>query len=185
MKTKRVFLIVLDSFGVGERLITSKTEPVFGGVYKLAAIDRDGVMVPTMKVSDNAEKVTNPGDKELWRLYDKACGEAIADVITCADEVIDETKPYELFDPNHTWKRKTVDNFTARRLLQPVFLKGECVYENRDIDSIRTYCQAELATLWDSIKRFEKPQIYYVDLSKKLWDLRDTLLRQNMEAILD
>lgn len=175
----------VDFFGVGERLITSKAEPVFGGVYKLSAVERNGMVVPTMKVSDNPEKVTNPGDKEVWRLYDKATGEAIADVITCADEVIDETKPYELFDPNHTWKRKTVDNFKARRLLHPVFLKGQCVYDNPDIESIRNYCQAELATLWDSIKRFDRPQIYYVDLSQKLWDLRDALLRQNMESVLD
>lgn len=169
----------IDVFGVGERLITSKAEPVFGGVYKLASIEKGGIEHPRMKISDNPAKVTSPANKEVWRFFDKETGDALADLITLADEVIDETKPYVLFDPNHTWKRKTVENYTIRRLLEPVFLKGQCVYKRRDIESIRAYCRRELATLWDSVKRFENPQVYYVDLSQKLWDLRDHLLRLN------
>ena len=163
----------IDVFGVGERLITSKAEPVFGGVYKLASIEKGGIEHPRMKISDNPAKVTSPANKEVWRFFDKETGDALADLITLADEVIDETKPYVLFDPNHTWKRKTVENYTIRRLLAPVFLKGQCVYKRRDIESIRAYCRRELATLWDSVKRFENPHIYYVELTQKLKDLRD------------
>lgn len=169
----------IDSFGVGERLITSRAEPVFGGVYKLSSIEKDGVEYPKMKISDNHEKVTNPANKDLWRFYDNQTGDALADLITLHGEEIDTDKPYTLFDPMHTWKRKTVQNFSVRRLLEPVFVKGKCVYTPRDIEEIRLYHQKEMSTLWDSFKRFDFPQIYYVDLSQKLWDLRDRLLRDN------
>ncbi len=173
----------IDSFGVGERLITSRAEPVFGGVYKLVAIERDGEAVPRMKLSENEGKITNPCDKEVWRFYDRETGKALADLITIAGETIDETSPYEIFDPIHTWKRKTLENFTVRQLLQPVFVGGACVYEHQPIEAIRTYCTEQLTTLWESIKRFENPQVYYVDLSQSLWDIRDRLMRENQSKL--
>jgi nicotinate phosphoribosyltransferase len=169
----------IDSFGVGERLITSRAEPVFGGVYKIAAIEQDGKLTPTMKFSDNPEKVSNPGDKGLWRFYDKNTGFALADLITLEGETIDEDKPYTIFDPDHTWKRKTLTGFYVRNLHQQIFSKGKQVYESPPLNEIRAYCQRELETLWDSVKRFDNPQVYYVDLSQKLWDMKDALLRQN------
>lgn len=168
----------VDSFGVGERLITSRAEPVFGGVYKLSAIERDGEVIPRMKISDNLAKVTTPCNKEVWRLYDKSNGKAIADLITVAGEEVD-TDSYELFDPVQTWKRKTVTNFEARKLLEPVFVAGKCVYERRHIEEIRAYCTKQMDTLWDSIKRFENPQTYYVDLSQKLWDIKNDMLHKD------
>lgn len=168
----------VDSFGVGERLITSRAEPVFGGVYKLAAIEDQGQIVPRMKFSENATKITNPGNKSVWRFYDKSSGKAIADVITLAEETITEDEPYEIFDPLHTWKRKTLTNFTVRHLLEPVFVAGELVYPHRSIEDIRGECAHELDRLWESLKRFENPQSYYVDLSQNLWDTRNHLLIQ-------
>lgn len=167
----------LDSFGVGERLITSKSEPVFGGVYKLAAVENeDGEIVPKIKVSENVEKITTPHFKQVYRLFDNDTGKAIGDVICVHDEVIDETKPYVLFHPVHTWKRKEVTNFTARPLRRKIFDKGACVYDSPDIDEIQRYCQKELNTLWKQIKRFENPQTYFVDLSSKLWQVKNDLL---------
>ncbi|MGI6336285.1 MAG: nicotinate phosphoribosyltransferase [Eubacteriales bacterium] len=171
----------IDSFGVGERLITSRSEPVFGGVYKLSGIERDGVMQPKLKISENVGKITNPAFKTVWRLYDRASGRAIADVITLFDEVIDDTKPYLIFDPEHTWKRKLVTDFTARRLPVQLFRKGELVYRSPDIHAIRDYCAAQIETLWDEVLRFENPHIYYVDLSKKLWDIKQELLASHGE----
>lgn len=170
----------IDSFGVGERLITSRSEPVFGGVYKLSAIGEAGQKLePRMKISDNTEKVTNPGCKELWRFYDRESGKALADLITLEGEMIAEDEPYEIFDPLHTWKRKTLDNFVAKKLLEPVFKQGVLVYRRRDIEEIRTYCASQLETLYETSKRFEYPQIYYVDLSQQLWDLRENYLRRH------
>jgi nicotinate phosphoribosyltransferase len=168
----------VDSFGVGERLITSRAEPVFGGVYKLAAIEEDGRVVPRMKFSENAIKITNPGNKAVWRFYDKSSGKAIADVISLADETIDDSQPYEIFDPLHTWKRKILTNFTVRPLLEPIFRNGQLVYRRRAIDEIRSDCTRELDRLWESLKRFENPQSYYVDLSRNLWETRNQLLNQ-------
>lgn len=168
----------VDSFGVGERLITSKSEPVFGGVYKLVAIEEDGQLVPKIKISENIGKVTNPGFKNLWRLYDNDTGNAIADVITMHDEVIDENTPYELFDPEHTWKRKTVNNFHVRKLLVKLFDKGVCVYDSPSLDDIKDYCDKQIQLLWDEVKRFENPHKYYVDLSLPLWELKQALLKQ-------
>jgi nicotinate phosphoribosyltransferase len=169
----------VDSFGVGERLITSRAEPVFSGVYKLSAIGDDGRLVPRMKFSDNPAKVTNPGDKSVYRLFNATTGRVEADLITLADEVIDDTKPLTIFDPEHTWKRKTLTDFRAEPLLQPIFRKGRLCYERPDIEAIRAHCEAQLTTLWDTMKRFENPQIYYVDLSEKLWTLKDRFLHQN------
>jgi nicotinate phosphoribosyltransferase len=168
----------IDSFGVGERLITSRSEPVFGGVYKLSAIEEDGSIVPKIKLSENVGKITNPGYKLVWRLFDRDSGKAIADVITLSDEVIDDTKPYVLFDPEFTWKRKTVSNFTARKLMVQLFDKGNCVYESPGLEDIRSYCLQQADTLWEEVKRFENPHEYYVDLSQPLWDMKQRLLRE-------
>lgn len=169
----------VDIFGVGERLITSRSEPVFGGVYKLAAVEEAGKIVPTIKLSENVEKITNPGFKQVWRLFDRGTGKAVADVLTTDDEIIDEDRPYELFDPEHTWKRKTVTGFHARKLLTPVFENGECVYEGPGLKSIRDFCAGQVETLWDEVKRFENPHRYYVDLSKKLWDIKERLIKEH------
>lgn len=169
----------IDSFGVGERLITSRSEPVFGGVYKLAGIeDEKGTIIPKIKISENVEKITNPHFKRVWRLSDNATGKFIADVITLHDEVIDSEQPYTIFDPEYVWKRKTLTNFTAEPLLQQLFDKGECVYLPREIREIRSYCLESVARLWGEIMRFENPHRYYVDLSQKLWDVKRTLLER-------
>ncbi len=167
----------IDSFGIGERLITSKSEPVFGGVYKLAAVEDDhGNIVPKIKISENVEKITNPHFKKVYRLFDKESGMALGDVLCVHDEVIDESKPYTLFDPVHTWKKKILTDYVAKPLLIPIFENGKKVYNSPDIHEIRNYCQKQLNTLWEQIKRFEYPQTYYVDLSKKLWDVKNDLL---------
>ena len=169
----------IDSFGVGERLVTSRSEPVFGGVYKLAAAgtkEAPDVLTPRIKLSENASKITNPGFKTPWRLFDNETGMAIADVITLADEVIDDTQPYVIFDPEFTYKRKTLTNFRAVRLHVPVFEKGRCVYESPSIEAMRTYCREQLETIWDEVKRFENPHAYYVDLSEPLWKLKREML---------
>lgn len=166
----------VDSFGVGERLITSSSEPVFGGVYKLVAVEEKGGIIPRIKLSDNAAKITNPAYKEVWRLFDNETGNALADVLTVAGEVIDSAKPYEIFDPEYTYKRKMLTNFTAKKLLVPIFVKGKCVYSRPDINEIRDYCKAQLDTIWKEVKRFENPHKYYVDLSQKLWDIKQHML---------
>ncbi len=167
----------VDSFGVGERLITASSDPVFGGVYKMCAIeDENGELIPKVKFSDNVGKITLPCFKRVWRLFDKASGKAIADVITMHDEKIDESKPYELFDPDHVWKRKTVTDFIARSLNVPVFKKGELVYKTPKVGEIREYCDQQIETIWDEVQRFENPHTYYVDLSQKLWDERTKLI---------
>lgn len=172
----------IDSFGVGERLITAKSEPVFGGVYKLAALETDGVMVPKIKISENVEKITNPGFKKLYRLYDKDTNKALGDVITLADETIPEVDGYEIFDPNAVWKRKTLRNYYVRDLRVQVFDKGQCVYESPDIEEIKAYAAQQVDTLWDETLRFENPQTYYVDLSQKLWDMKHQLLKEHNSA---
>ncbi|MFI3226346.1 MAG: nicotinate phosphoribosyltransferase [Clostridia bacterium] len=170
----------IDSFGIGERLITSKSEPVFGGVYKLCAVkNKEGEIVPKIKISENVEKITNPHVKQLYRLFDNETGKAIADVLTVYDEVIDESQPYTIFHPVHVWKRQTITNFTAKKLLEPLFIKGKCVYNKPDIEEIRSYCKAQTNTLWEEISRFENPQNYFVDLSQKLWDVKQNLLKGN------
>ena len=166
----------IDSFGVGERLITAKSQPVFGGVYKLVALEVDGEMIPKIKISENIEKITNPGFKNLYRLYDKETGKCRGDVLTLADETIPEVEEYEIFDPNAVWKRTTVTNYTVRDLHVQLFDKGKCVYESPSVDEIRQYCQEQMETLWSETLRFENPQTYYVDLSQKLWDMKNELL---------
>lgn len=166
----------VDSFGVGERLITASSEPVFGGVYKLCATEEDGVITPKIKISENVVKITNPHYKKLYRIFDNKTGKAAADLICVHDERIDETKPLELFDPDFTWKRKTMTDFTAKELQVPVFLNGKCVYKSPSIGEIREYCAEQLGTLWESVLRFENPHTYYVDLSQKLWDIKQKLL---------
>lgn len=168
----------VDSFGVGERLITASSAPVFGGVYKLCAVEKDGEMVPKIKLSENTAKVTIPGAKKLWRLYDNESGKALADVITLEDETIDDSRDYEIFDPDYTWKRKNVYNFSARQLLQPLFINGKRVYEYQNIDDIKSYCLSQVDTLWDEVKRFENPHTYYVDLSQRLWDTKHELINK-------
>ena len=167
----------VDSFGIGERLITSKSEPVFGGVYKLAAVEnKQGEIIPKIKVSENVEKITTPHFKQVYRLFDKESGKALGDVVTIYDEVIDETKPYTLFHPIHTWKKREVTNYTVRPLRVRLFDKGKCVYQSPAIDDIRAHCLSEVETLWDQITRFENPQTYFVDLSRKLWECKNDLL---------
>ncbi len=168
----------VDSFGVGERLVTAKSDPVFGGVYKLAAVEKDGELVPKIKVSENVEKITNPGFKVPWRLYERSTGKAIADVITLQGEVIDDSQPYEIFDPEHTWKRKFVQDFVAKPLQVPIFEKGNCVYQSPNLQEIQKFCQEQIDTLWDEVLRFEHPHKYYVDLSQNLWDMKHTLLEK-------
>ena len=170
----------VDSFGVGERLITSESEPVFGGVYKLMAIeDSNGNIIPKIKVSENVSKITTPHFKKLYRLFNREDNMAIADLICVNDEVLDDAAPYELFDPDHTWKRKTVDNFYAKELLVHIFDKGKLVYTTPHIDEIRNYASLELSHIWDEVKRFENPHSYYVDLSQQLWDVKRKLLTEN------
>ena len=169
----------IDSFGVGERLITSKSEPVFGGVYKLSAIeDTDGAIIPKIKISENPAKITNPHFKKVYRLFENETGKAFADLICVHDEVIDFTKPLELFDPEATWKRKTFSDFTARELLVPIFRQGKLVYQQPTIEEMRSWCAGQVDLLWDEVKRFENPHNYYVDLRQKLWDIKQKLLEK-------
>ncbi len=171
----------IDFYCVGERLITASSEPVFGGVYKLVAINKNDEIVPRIKISENVEKITLPGEKTVWRLFDNSTGKAVADVITLANEIIDDSKPYEIFDPRHTWKRKTVTNFTAVRLQKQIFKKGKCLYESPEIKEIQKYCLEQVNTMWDEVLRFENPHEYYVDLSQNLWDLRQNLLSKHLK----
>jgi len=170
----------IDLFGVGERLITAKSEPVFGGVYKLTAVeDQEGTVIPKIKISENAGKITNPHFKKLYRFYGRDTGKAIADYLCVYDETVDDSHDLEIFDPESTWKRKNVYNFYARELQVPIFRKGELVYELPSLQEIQDYCKKEVESLWDEVKRFENPHAYYVDLSQKLWDIKYGLLRDN------
>ena len=167
----------IDLFGVGERMITAKSEPVFGGVYKLVAVeDADGTVVPKIKVSENVEKITIPHFKKVFRLYGRDTGKAIADYLTLHDETVDDTTDLTIFDPMATWKRKDVYNFEARELLVPVFLGGKRVYDSPSLDEIKAYCAQQVDTLWDEVKRFDYPHNYYVDLSEKLLKIKLDLL---------
>ena len=168
----------IDSFGVGEKLITSKTEPVFGGVYKLAAIEHDGEYIPRIKISETVEKITTPGFKQAYRIFSRETGQAIADYVACHDEVIDTDAPLTLFDPNAIWKKRVVQGFECRPLLVPIFEKGKLVYDLPSLSSIQKYCTEEISHLWDEVKRFEHPHRYYVDLSTKLWQLKQDMLEK-------
>lgn len=167
----------VDAFGIGERLITARSESVFGGVYKLAAVEGDnGEIIPKIKVSENIEKITNPGFKKVYRFYNKDNGKAEADLICLNDETVSEGEPYELFDPDYTWKRKTIENYTARELRVPVVKDGKCVYDFPTLTDVRDYCASEIGTMWEEVLRFEKPHEYYVDLSEKLWKLKHEMI---------
>lgn len=170
----------IDSFGVGERLVTARSEAVFGGVFKLSAVEENGVLTPKIKLSENVIKTTTPGFKQLYRFYDEN-NKAIADVITLFDEVIDENEEYVLFHPEFTYKRKTVKNFTAKKLLVPIFEKGKLVYKVPTLEEIRAKNRVEMDTLWDEVKRLESPHQYYVDLSQDLWDLKQSLIKKYKE----
>lgn len=166
----------VDSYGVGERLITASSEAVFGGVYKLAAVEKQGRIIPKIKISENAAKITLPGVKIPWRLYDCETGKAIADVIALNHEKIVSGEPYEIFDPEHTWKRKVVTDFVAKKLQVKLFENGKQVYTSPSVKEISKYREAQVDSLWDEVKRFENPHTYYVDLSEELWQLRSDLL---------
>ena len=170
----------IDMFGVGERLITARSEPVFGGVYKLAAVeDADGNIQPKIKISENVGKITNPHFKKLYRFYGNDTGKAIADYLCVHDEVVDDGKDLTIFDPDATWKTKTVYNYTARELQVPIFKNGELVYSLPSLQEIKAYCTKEVDALWDEVKRFDNPHTYYVDLSQKLWDIKYDLLKHH------
>lgn len=169
----------IDSFGVGERLITAKSEPVFGGVYKLSALEQDGVIIPKIKISENVEKITNPGFKTLYRLFDKDNHKALADVITLDGEEIPEVDGYEIFDPNAIWKKKKLNNFYAKNLRIQLFNQGKCVYQCPGIDEVKAYCKEQMDTLWEETLRFENPQTYYVDLSQNLWEVKNNLIEEH------
>ena len=164
-----------DFFGVGERLITSKSEPVFGGVYKLVAAGR-GKLEPKIKISETYEKITTPGFKKVYRLFSNETRHMVADLIALYDEEFDFTKPITLFDPINTWKKKTFTDYTAKELLVPVFRGGELVYECPDIETTKKYCAEQVSSIWEEVLRFENPQTYYVDLSQKLWDTKQSML---------
>jgi len=167
----------IDAYGVGERLITSKSDPVFDGVYKLCAVeDKDGNIIPKIKVSENVAKITTPGFKKLYRLYSNETGHAEADLLTLIDEKIEDLQPFELFDQHAIWKRKQFDNVTAVSILKPIFKDGVQVYKCPNIEEIRQYCKEEVEKLWDEVTRFENPHTYYVDLSQKLYDAKHELL---------
>lgn len=168
----------VDIFGVGERLITSYSSPVFGGVYKLVAMEEEGEIIPKIKVSENVGKITTPCFKKLYRLFDRDTDKAIADVLTLNEETINDNEPYEIFDPQHTWKRKTISNFYAKEMLVKYIENGKLTVKLPDVNEIRDYCKAQLDTLWDEVTRFENPHTYYVDLSQKLWDIKNSLLNK-------
>ena len=165
----------IDAFGVGERLITSKSAPVFGGVYKLCAVeDGDGNIIPKIKVSENVGKITNPGFKKFYRFYNRETGMAEADYICMHDETVDDSQPLEICDPQARWKRKTMENFRAYEMMVPIFQNGELVYKLPTLKEIKTYCAYQVSTLWPEVKRFDYPHQYYVDLSPKLMELKDS-----------
>lgn len=169
----------IDAFGIGERLITAKSDAVFGCVYKLAAAeDKDGNIVPKIKISENIEKITNPHFKKVYRLYSNESGKAEADLICLHDEVVDDREPLEIFDPEYTWKRRIITDFTSRELLVPIFKNGKLVYKFPALDEVKEHCAREVASMWDEVLRFENPHNYYVDLSQKLWDIKHNMLSE-------
>ena len=173
----------IDTFGVGERLITAKSAPVFGGVYKLAAVeDEQGNIIPKIKISENITKITNPHYKKLYRFYDNESGKALADELCVYDETIDGTKPHTIFDPDAIWKTKTLTDYSVKELHVTVFKNGELVYKQPSLFEIKRYCAEQTETLWDEVKRFENPHTYYVDLSKKLWDIKNALLEKSKDG---
>lgn len=182
LKTQRA---AISSWGVGTNLITSKDCPAFGGVYKLAAImNESGEFIPKIKLSENTEKITNPGNKTIYRIYEKESGKIKADLISLVDDTFDEEKDLMIFDPIETWKKTKLKagTFTLREMLVPVFLNGECVYDCPKVMDIRNYCMQELDTLWDETKRLINPHKVYVDLSDKLYKMKSELLDKMSQA---
>jgi len=173
----------ITSFGVGERMITSASSPVLDGVYKLVAVEEDGEIIPKIKISENVSKITTPGNKWVYRLYDKESGKAEADLICLDGEPMPDGSPYVLFDPDYTWKQKTLYNYEARPLLEPIFEAGKCVYEPTPLPEIQKYCLSQVDTLWEEVTRFEHPHNYYVDLSQALWDEKYRLLKEHSAKI--
>ncbi|MDD5913028.1 MAG: nicotinate phosphoribosyltransferase [Oscillospiraceae bacterium] len=170
----------IDAFGVGERMITAKSEPVFGGVYKLVAVEYDdGEIIPKIKISENVGKITTPHFKKLYRFYGRDTGKAIADYLCVYDETVDDSRNLEIFDPEATWKRKEVYHFEARELLVQIYKNGKLVYKRPSMEELRAYCASQVDTLWDEVKRFDNPHRYYVDLSQKLYDIKQSLLNRN------
>lgn len=170
----------IDSFGVGERLITSKSEPVFGGVYKLVGIENsDGLIIPKIKISENVAKITNPHFKKLYRIFEKESGKAMADLLCVYDEQLDNSQPLTLFDPNFIWKKKTFTDFQIKEIQVPIIIQGKTVYQRPNIEEIRSYCLNQIDLLWEEVTRFENPHNYYVDLSQKLWNIKQQLLEEN------
>lgn len=170
----------IDAFGVGERMITAKSEPVFGGVYKLVAVENtEGEIIPKIKISENVGKITTPHFKKLYRFYGRDTGKAITDYLCVYDETVDDSCNLEIFDPEATWKRKEVYNFEARELLVPIYKNGKLVYKRPSMEELRAYCASQIETLWDEVKRFDNPHRYYVDLSQKLYDIKQSLLTKN------
>ena len=170
----------IDAFGVGERMITARSEPVFGGVYKLVAVeDDDGEIIPKIKISENVGKITTPHFKKLYRFYGRDTGKAIADYLCVYDETVDDSGNLEIFDPEATWKRKEVYHFEARELLVQIYKNGKLVYKRPSMEELRAYCASQVDTLWDEVKRFDNPHRYYVDLSQKLYDIKQSLLNRN------
>lgn len=168
----------VDTFGVGENLITAKSDAVFGGVYKIVAMEKNGEIIPKIKISENVEKITNPSFKKVYRFYSKTTNNALADVITLADEIIDENE-YEIFDPQAPWKKKTLKNYYVKPLAEQIYDNGKLVYTSPSVLEIAKYKKEQVNTIWEEIKRLDNPQKYYVDLSKKLWDLKNEMLHKN------
>lgn len=169
----------VDAFGVGERLITAKSDPVFGGVYKLCAVENEnGEIVPKIKLSENVGKITTPHFKKVYRLFGRDTGKAEADLICVYDETVDDTKPLEIFDPENTWKTKTLENFRAEELLLKIFENGKQVYTLPTLKEIRVHCKASLESMWEEVKRFDNPHNYYVDLSEKLWNIKYSMIKE-------
>jgi len=168
----------IDIFGVGERLITAKSDPVFGGVYKLVAVENSGEIVPRIKLSENVEKVTNPGFKRIFRLFDNDTNKALVDIIALNNEIINE-KIYKTFDQEHTWKKKDIENFYIKELQVPIFSNGKLIYNSPTEKEIRDYCKEQVNTLWEEMLRFENPHKYYVNLSLELWEMKNNLLNEH------
>ena len=168
----------IDLFGVGENLITAKSDPVFGGVYKLVALEKNGSIIPKIKISENVVKVTNPSYKKLFRFYSKADNKALADVITLNNEKIEENE-YTIFDPINTWKKKTLNNYYVKELQTLIFKKGKLVYNSPTLKEIAEYSKKDLDTFWEEIKRIDNPHKYFVDLSQKLWNLKQEMLQNH------
>lgn len=170
----------IDSFGVGENLITAKSSPVFGGVYKLCALEKNGQITPKIKISENVTKITNPGFKKVYRFYSKDTGKALADIVTLSTEIIPENN-YVIFDPNNPWRKKTLSNYSVRPLQEPIFENGNLIYNTPNLKDIANNCKKELSTLWDEVRRLNNPHRYYVDLSQDLWDLKNRMLKRRSE----